>query len=135
MGKGARDWHPSVVGGGEMGRRESGGTDGRIECGEAGFGFGGLGEGILRVAGQGGERANGTSYLGYARRKGYRMVDGQLLSPDAWFACTSAAGRDNACGVSEDLVYKTTPQIGLELESSQSFVGGSSYYRNHPEQR
>lgn len=72
-----------------------------------------------------GKVANGQVgvYLGYASRKGYSLVEGQLFMPDEWFACASTAGtgeeehaeRRRACGVPEDLVYKTKPEIGLEL--------------------
>jgi SRSO17 transposase len=72
-----------------------------------------------------GKTANGQVgvYLGYASRKGYSLVDGQLFMPDEWFACASTAGtgdeahaeRRKACGVPEDLVYQTKPEIGLKL--------------------
>jgi len=46
--------------------------------------------------------------------------------PDEWFVCASTAGtgeeehveRWEACGVPEDLVFKTKPEIGLELRLS-----------------
>jgi SRSO17 transposase len=72
-----------------------------------------------------GKIANGQVgvYLGYASRKGYSLVEGQLFMPDEWFACASTADssaepgaeRRQACGVPEDLLYKTKPEIGLEL--------------------
>jgi SRSO17 transposase len=63
-----------------------------------------------------GKVANGQVgvYLGYASRKGYSLVEGQLFMPDEWFD-EEHAERRNACGVPEDLVYKTKPEIGLEL--------------------
>ena len=87
------------------------------------------GDGSVGVArqycGSVGKVANGQVgvYLGYASRKGYSLVEGQLFMPDEWFACASAAdtgeadhaGRRKACGVPEDLEYKTKPEIGLEL--------------------
>jgi SRSO17 transposase len=63
-----------------------------------------------------GKVANGQVgvYLGYASRKGYSLVEGQLFMPDEWFE-DEHAERRNACGVPEGLVYKTKPEIGLEL--------------------
>jgi SRSO17 transposase len=63
-----------------------------------------------------GKVANGQVgvYLGYASRKGYSLVEGQLFMPDEWFE-EEHAGRRNACGVPEDLKFKTKPEIGLEL--------------------
>jgi len=63
-----------------------------------------------------GKVANGQVgvYLGYASRKGYSLVEGQLFMPDEWFD-EEHAERWRACGVPEDLVYKTKPKIGLEL--------------------
>ena len=53
-------------------------------------------------------------YLGYASRKGYSLVEGQLFMPDEWFE-EEHDERRHACGVPEDLGYKTKPEIGLEL--------------------
>jgi SRSO17 transposase len=63
-----------------------------------------------------GKVANGQVgvFLGYASRKGYSLVEGQLFMPDEWFQ-EEHAERRNACGVPEGLVYKTKPEIGLEL--------------------
>ena len=63
-----------------------------------------------------GKVANGQVgvYLGYVSRKGYSLVEGQLFMPDEWFE-EEHAKRRKACGVPEDLVYKTKPEIGLEL--------------------
>jgi SRSO17 transposase len=63
-----------------------------------------------------GKVANGQVgvYLGYASRKGYSLVEAQLFMPDEWFE-EEHAERRGACGVPEDLVYKTKPEIGLEL--------------------
>ena len=67
-----------------------------------------------------GKVANGQVgvYLGYASRKGYSLIEGQLFMPDEWFEEEHAEQR-RACGVPVDLVYKTKPEIGLELVSSQ----------------
>jgi SRSO17 transposase len=72
-----------------------------------------------------GKIANGQVgvYLGYASRKGYSLIEGRLFMPEKWFTCASSAGTGEeehtqpwqACGVPEDLVFKTKPEIGLEL--------------------
>jgi SRSO17 transposase len=63
-----------------------------------------------------GKIANGQVgvYLGYASRTGYSLIDGQLFMPEKWFEEEHAEQR-KACGVPEDLVFKTKPEIGLEL--------------------
>jgi len=72
-----------------------------------------------------GKIANGQVgvYLGYASRKGYSLIEGQLFMPEKWLACASTAGTSEeehaeqrqGCGVPEDLAFKTKPEIGLEL--------------------
>jgi len=63
-----------------------------------------------------GKIANGQVgvYLGYASRKGYSLVEGQLFMPDKWFE-EEHVERRRACGVPEDLVFQTKPEIGLKL--------------------
>ena len=63
-----------------------------------------------------GKIANGQVgvYLGYASRKGYSLVEGQLFMPEGWFA-EEHAERRQACGVPEDLTFKSKPEIGLKL--------------------
>jgi SRSO17 transposase len=63
-----------------------------------------------------GKIANGQVgvYLGYASRKGYSLIEGRLFMPDEWFE-KEQAERRKACGVPEDLAFKTKPEIGLEL--------------------
>lgn len=53
-------------------------------------------------------------YLGYASRKGYSLIEGQLFMPESWFDEEHAEKR-MACGVPEALPSKTKPEIGLEL--------------------
>jgi len=80
------------------------------------------GDGLVGVAAQycgsvcASEIANGQVgvYLGYASRKGYSLVEGQLFMPDEWFDEAHCEKR-KACGVPEDLIYQTKPEIGLEL--------------------
>jgi hypothetical protein len=63
-----------------------------------------------------GKIANGQVgvYLGYASRKGYSLIEGQLFMPEKWFEEEHAEQRP-VCGVPEGLVFKTKPEIGLEL--------------------
>jgi len=63
-----------------------------------------------------GKIANGQVgvYLGYASRKGYSLVEGQLFMPEPWFK-EQHAERRQACGLPEDLAFKTKPEIGLAL--------------------
>jgi SRSO17 transposase len=63
-----------------------------------------------------GKTANGQVgvYLGYASRNGYSLLEGRLFLPEKWFGEECAEQRA-ACGVPEDLVFKTKPEIGLEL--------------------
>ena len=63
-----------------------------------------------------GKIANGQVgvYLGYASGQGYSLIEGQLFMPAKWFEQEYAEQRA-ACGVPEDLVSQTKPEIGLEL--------------------
>jgi len=63
-----------------------------------------------------GKTANGQVgvYLGYASRKGYSLIEGQLFMPEKWFEEGHAEQREE-CGMPEDLVFKTKPEIGLKL--------------------
>ena len=63
-----------------------------------------------------GKIANGQVgvYLGYASRKGYSLIEGRLFMPEKWLEEGQAEQRQ-ACGVPEDLDFKTKPGIGLEL--------------------
>lgn len=63
-----------------------------------------------------GKIANGQvgTYLGYASRKGYSLVEGQLFMPKNWFD-EEHANKRTACGVPENLTFQTKPEIGLEL--------------------
>lgn len=63
-----------------------------------------------------GKIANGQVgvYLGYASRKGYSLIEGQLFMPEKWLEEEHAEQRQ-VCGVPEGLAFKTKPEIGLEL--------------------
>ncbi len=66
-----------------------------------------------------GKIANGQVgvYLGYASRKGYSLIEGKLFMPEKWLEEKHTEQRQ-ACDVPEDLVFKTKPEIGLELLKS-----------------
>jgi SRSO17 transposase len=53
-------------------------------------------------------------YLGYASPKGHSFLDARLYLPEEWFEDTLQSLRQ-VCGVPEELVYQTKPEIGLEL--------------------
>ncbi len=53
-------------------------------------------------------------YVGYASRKGYTLVDGQLFVPEAWFDADHAALR-TAVDLPITLRFQTKPQIALAL--------------------
>ena len=65
-------------------------------------------------------------HLGYVSRKGYSLVDSQLFLPDEWFDEVHVERR-RACGVPEDLTYKTKPEIGLELLQAAEKRGNLSF--------
>lgn len=52
-------------------------------------------------------------YLGYASRKGYTLLDGQLFVPEWWFADEQAELRDDV-GMPADLTFKTKPELAVE---------------------
>jgi SRSO17 transposase len=53
-------------------------------------------------------------FVGYASRKGYTLLDGQLFVPENWFADDHAAVREEV-GMPSDLTFKTKPQLAVEL--------------------
>ena len=53
-------------------------------------------------------------YLGYASRKGYSLIEGQLFMPESWFD-EEYVDKRTACGVPEEVRRQTKPEIGLEL--------------------
>jgi len=75
-----------------------------------------------------GKIANGQVgvYLGYASRKGYSLVEGQLFMPEKWFE-EEHAERRQACGVPEALTFKSKPEIGLELLRKAEKRGNLSF--------
>jgi len=83
---------------------------GVVKQGEASVGVG------PQSCGSVGNVANSQNgvYRGYVSRKGYSLVSAQLYVLEAWFDAKHADKRQE-CGVPEGLVYKTKPQIALEL--------------------
>ena len=53
-------------------------------------------------------------YLGYASRKGYTLLDGQLFLPELWFG-EAYADKRKATEMPTTLESKTKPEIALEL--------------------
>jgi SRSO17 transposase len=88
-----------------------------------------------------GKTANGQVgvYLGYASRKGYSLIEGRLFMPEKWFVEEHAEQRQG-CGVPKDLVFKTKPEIGLELLKNAvkratlpfSWVAADALYGDNP---
>lgn len=85
------------------------------ECGVVKQGADSVGVGS-QYCGSVGKVANSQNgvYLGYVSRKGYSLVAGQLYVLEDWFDEAHAEKR-RLCGVPQGLVYKTKPQIALEL--------------------
>lgn len=53
-------------------------------------------------------------FLAYASSRGYTFLDRRLYLPESWFDKAHAAKRKK-CGVPEDLVFQTEPELGLEM--------------------
>jgi len=73
----------------------------------------GVGHQYCGAVGKNANSQNGV-YLGYVSSKGYSLIEGALYMQEAWFSPDYAADR-KACGVPEELPYRTKPQIGVEL--------------------
>ena len=53
-------------------------------------------------------------YLGYASRKGYTLLDGQLFVPEAWFDDHHAALREEV-GIPDEATFLTKPELAVAL--------------------
>jgi SRSO17 transposase len=53
-------------------------------------------------------------FLGYASRKGYTLLSGQLFVPEGWLADDHAALREEV-GMPADLTFKTKPELAIDL--------------------
>lgn len=54
-------------------------------------------------------------FLGYASDQGHTLLDRRLYLPEEWAEDEAYAAKREACGVPEDLTFKTKPQLGLEM--------------------
>ena len=83
---------------------------GIVKQGDASVGVG------SQYCGSVGKVANSQNgvYLGYVSRKGYSLVSSQLYVLEAWFDADHATQRQ-ACGLPDDVVYHTKPEIALAL--------------------
>jgi SRSO17 transposase len=70
-----------------------------------------------QYCGEAGKGATGQAgvFLGYARRKGYPLVERRLYLPRAWGEDEAYAVRRRRCGVPPDIAFKPTPTLGWEL--------------------
>jgi SRSO17 transposase len=73
----------------------------------------GVGRQYCGAVGKVANSQNGV-YLGYVSRKGYSLIASRLFLLEQWFDDEHAKKR-RACGVPEDLTFKTKPQLALEL--------------------
>ncbi len=62
-------------------------------------------------------------FLVYASRRGYAFVDERLYVPEEWFSKESRE-RWCACGIPEDLTFRTEPELGLEMIAGLVKRGG-----------
>ncbi len=53
-------------------------------------------------------------FVGYASRKGYTLVGGQLFVPEDWFSEQMSALRQQV-GLADEVIFLTKPQIAVEL--------------------
>src|SRR5262249_11403320 len=53
-------------------------------------------------------------FVGYASRKGYTLVDGQLFVPECWFADTHQALREQVA-LPTEVTFQTKPQLAVQL--------------------
>jgi len=73
-----------------------------------------------QYCGEVGKRANCQAgvFLGYASRKGYTLLDRRLYLPKEWVEEETYAERREKCGVPEEIVFQTKPQLGWEMINS-----------------
>jgi SRSO17 transposase len=75
--------------------------------------------------GQLGKRANCQAgvFPAYASRRGYTLLDRRLYMPEDWLTSSEFAVRRSACGVPQDLAFKTKPQLGAEMAEAVGAAG------------
>ena len=73
-----------------------------------------------QYCGEVGKRANCQAgvFLGYASRKGYTLLDRRLYLAEEWVEEEAYAERREKCGVPEEIVFQTKPQLGWEMINS-----------------
>lgn len=78
-------------------------------------------------------------YLGYASRKGYTLLDGQLFVPEVWFT-DAYADKRLSTGMPTTLEFKSKPEIALDLlaralargQVSGRWLAADALYGNSP---
>ena len=60
------------------------------------------------------ENCQAGVFLGYSGAKGYGLIDKRLYMPEKWFE-DSYSERREKCGVPENLVFQTKPQLAAEM--------------------
>jgi len=67
-----------------------------------------------QYCGEVGKRANCQAgvFLGYASQRGYTLLDRRLYLPEEWVEQPAYAARRADCGVPQDAVFPTKPQLG-----------------------
>lgn len=86
------------------------------------------------------ENCQSGVFLGYVSNRGYGLLQGQLYVPGKWFT-DEYVERRVKCHFPQELVFKTKPQIALELlqnaEATGTFtgnwVGVDSFFGSNPE--
>ena len=70
-----------------------------------------------QMCGQLGKVANCQAgvFLSYASHKGYTLLDRRLYLPLEWVEEESHADRRQQCGIPEDVVFQTKPQLAAEM--------------------
>jgi SRSO17 transposase len=70
-----------------------------------------------QYCGEVGKRANCQAgvFLGYASQRGYTLLDRRLYLPTEWVEEPAYAARREDCGVPQDAVFQTKPQLGLAM--------------------
>jgi SRSO17 transposase len=66
-------------------------------------------------------------FLAYASRQGYTLLDRRLYVPKEWLKDEAHADRREACGVPENLSFKTKPELALERVKHLHEAGSLSY--------
>ena len=107
--------------------QEIGATDGVIIA--AGSGFPKQGDGSVGVKRQWcrelGKVANCQVgvFLSYASQQGYTLLDRRLYLPEEWVSDAAYGQRRTNCGVPDDIIFKTKPELALEMVKAVAHSG------------